>query len=74
MARQVQKGQLPTRADLLLESIDETGGQIRLSELRDDSPSAYPLGGSFEEAVIKLVEQGEVSLLPVGDVVTVKRQ
>lgn len=75
MAQRIQKGKLPTRADLLLEEIDETGGQIRLSELRDtSSSSSHPIGGSFEQAVIELVERGEIGLFPVGDVVAVKRQ
>lgn len=49
-------------------SLLEEHGQMRLSEIRDELDHDRDLGN----ALLELVEAGEVGVFPVGDVVLVK--
>jgi hypothetical protein len=47
----------------------ELKGPARLSDLREQ----YPHQHGFAQAVIAAVEEGDIGLIPVGDIVHVKR-
>lgn len=65
--KDLEKDTLPVVRDYL-----QDGGQVRLSDLRHDLDDGHH--GSIGPALVELVEDGEVALLPVGDEVVIRSE